>query len=148
MTTQTVRFQRMLRSTPERIWRAFLEPQAWAKWLPPHGFYAVVHAHEARVGGRWRMSFVNLTSGGGHSFGGEYLELVPHQRLRYSAVFDDPNLPGTLTTSVTLTPGPFGVELEVVQDGIPAVIPREACLLGWQESLQQLAQLVEPEIPG
>ncbi len=146
MTTHTVQFHRVLRSTPERLYRAFIEPAAWAKWLPPHGFTATVHAHEPRVGGRYRMSFTNLTTGGSHSFGGEYLELVPSQKLRYTAAFDDANLPGTMQTTVTITPVSCGVELHITQEGIPAMIPPEACYLGWQESLALLTLLVEPEI--
>jgi uncharacterized protein YndB with AHSA1/START domain len=144
--TNTVRLHRVLRSTPERVYRAFLHPDAWAKWLPPHGFHAKVHAMEPKVGGKYRMSFTNLTTGHTHAFGGEYLELVPDQRLRYTAAFDDPNLPGTMQTTVELRAVSCGVEMHVVQEGIPGAIPPEACHLGWQESLQLLAQLVEPEI--
>ena len=144
--TQTITLHRVLRCPPERVWRAFTTPEAFAKWLPPHGFYATVHAMEAAVGGAWRMSFTNLTTGAGHSFGGRYLELVPGQRLRYTASFDDPNLPGEMTTTVELRAVFCGTELRVTQEGIPAVIPAEACYLGWQESLQLLAQLAEPEI--
>ncbi len=146
MNTHTIQLHRVLRTTPERLYRAFIEPAAWAKWLPPHGFTATVHAHEPRVGGRYRMSFTNLTTGGSHSFGGEYLELVPHQKLRYTAAFDDANLPGTMQTTVTITPVSCGVELHITQEGIPAMIPPEACYLGWQESLALLTLLVEPEI--
>lgn len=146
MHTHTVRLHRVLRATPERVMRAFLDADAWAKWLPPHGFTAKVHLMEPRVGGRYRMSFTNLTTGHSHVFGGEYLELVPGQKLRYTAVFDDANLPGTMQTTVTLTPVSCGVALDVVQEGIPGVIPPEACHLGWQESLQLLTLLVEPEI--
>lgn len=146
MHTHTVRLHRVLRATPERVMRAFLDADAWAKWLPPHGFTAKVHLLEPRVGGKYRMSFTNLTTGHSHAFGGEYLELIPGQKLRYTAVFDDANLPGTMQTTVTLTPVSCGVALDVVQEGIPGVIPPEACHLGWQESLQLLTLLVEPEI--
>ncbi|MFA9216752.1 MAG: SRPBCC family protein [Sphingomonadaceae bacterium] len=146
MTTHTVRLQRVLKSSPERVYRAFTDADAMAKWLPPHGFTGKVQAMDAQVGGHYRMSFTNHTTGDNHAFGGEYLELVPHQRLRYTASFDDPNLPGTMQTTVTLRAVFCGVELVVVQEGIPAMIPPEACYLGWQESLQLLAQLVEPEI--
>jgi uncharacterized protein YndB with AHSA1/START domain len=146
MTTNTVRLHRVLKSTPDRVYRAFIDAAAMAKWLPPHGFTGTVHEMDAHVGGSYRMSFTNFTTGGGHSFGGQYLELVPNERLRYTAQFDDPNLPGQMQTTVTLRPVFCGVELHVVQEGIPAMIPAEACYLGWQESLQLLAQLVEPEI--
>ena len=147
-TPNTVRLHRVLRAPAERIYRAFLEPAATAKWLPPYGFTCTVHQFEAKVGGSFRMSFRNFSTGNGHSFGGEYLELVPHQRIRYTDRFDDPNLPGTLQVSVVLTPVSCGTELAVVQDGIPELIPLEMCYLGWQESLLQLATLVEPDIPG
>jgi uncharacterized protein YndB with AHSA1/START domain len=146
MTTNTVRLHRVLKSTPDRVYRAFIDAAAMAKWLPPHGFTGTVHEMDAHVGGSYRMSFTNFTTGGGHSFGGQYLELVPNERLRYTAQFDDPNLPGQMQTTVTLRAVFCGVELHVVQEGIPAMIPAEACYLGWQESLQLLAQLVEPEI--
>ena len=148
MPTHTIRLHRVLRAPPERIYRAFLDADAMAKWLPPHGFTCKVHHLDARVGGSFRMSFTNFSSGGSHAFGGEYLELVPHERLRYTDRFDDPNLPGTLQVTVTLEAVSCGTELNVVQEGVPEVIPAEACYLGWQESLSQLAQLVEPEIPG
>jgi uncharacterized protein YndB with AHSA1/START domain len=148
MPTHTIRLHRVLRAPPERIYRAFLDADAMAKWLPPHGFTCKVHHLDARVGGSFRMSFTNFSSGGSHAFGGEYLELVPHERLRYTDRFDDPNLPGTLQVTVTLKAVSCGTELNVVQEGVPEVIPAEACYLGWQESLSQLAQLVEPEIPG
>lgn len=148
MSTGTVTLHRVLRAPPARVYRAFLDPDAWCKWLPPHGFTGKVHAHDPRVGGTYRMSFTNLSTGGSHAFGGEYLELVPDRKLRYTAVFDDPNLPGTMQSTVTLTPVSCGVELRVVQEGIPAVIPVEMCYLGWQESLQLLTLLVEPDIPG
>lgn len=146
--THTVTLHRVIRAPAERLYRAFLDAGAMAKWLPPHGFTGQVHLMDARVGGRYRMSFTNFSSGHSHSFGGDYLELVPHERLRYTAVFDDPNLPGRMQTTVTLKPVSCGTELQVVQEGIPAMIPTEACYLGWQESLTLLAQLVEPEIPG
>jgi uncharacterized protein YndB with AHSA1/START domain len=148
MTTGTVRLHRVLRSPPERVYRAFLEPDAFARWLPPHGFTAQVHEMDARVGGAYRMSFRNFSSGHSHSFGGEYLELVPGEKLRYTARFDDPNLPGQMQTTVTLKAVSCGTEVTAVQEGIPEVIPTEMCYLGWQESLLHLAQLVEPEIPG
>ncbi len=148
MPTHTVRLQRVLKSTPEKIYRAFIEPDALSKWLPPHGFTAKVHHLEARVGGTFRMSFTNFSNGQSHSFGGEYLELVPHDRLRYTDKFDDPNLPGEMQVTVVLKKVSCGTELNIVQEGVPAVIPVEACYLGWQESLGQLAQLVEPEIPN
>lgn len=148
MSTGTVHLHRVLRSSPQKIYRAFTEAAALARWLPPYGFLCQVHELDARVGGRFRMSFTNFGSGNGHSFGGEYLELVPHERIRYTDEFDDPNLPGTLIVTVTLTPVSCGTELRVVQEGIPAAIPVEMCYLGWQESLAQLANLVEPDIPG
>ena len=148
MTTNTIRLHRVLRAPPEKVYRAFLDADAMAKWLPPHGFTGRVHNLEAKVGGTHRMSFTNFTTGGGHSFGGKYLELVPHERLRYTDAFDDPNLPGELQVTVTLKAVSVGTELTIVQEGVPAVIPPEACYLGWQESLAQLAQLVEPEILG
>lgn len=148
MTTSTVRFHRVLRATPDRVYRAFIDPAAMAKWLPPNGFTGTVHQMDAKVGGQWRMSFTNFSSGGSHSFGGKYLELVPGQRLRYTSVFDDPNLPGEMQTTIDLRQVSVGVEMHVVQEGIPAVIPAEACYLGWQESLVLLGKLVEAEIPG
>ena len=148
MSSRSVRLHRVLRAPPEKVYRAFLEAEALAKWLPPYGFTCTVHQFEAKVGGSFRMSFRNFSTGNGHSFGGEYLELVPNQRIRYTDRFDDPNLPGTLQVSVVLTPVSCGTELAVVQDGIPEVIPLEMCYLGWQESLLQLATLVEPDIPG
>jgi uncharacterized protein YndB with AHSA1/START domain len=146
MPTNTVRLHRVLRSTPERIYRAFLDAAALAKWLPPNGFTGTVHHLQAEVGGSYRMSFTNFTTGDGHSFGGDYLELVPHERIRYSGKFDDPNLPGVMQTTVSLTQTPFGTELNVVQEGIPEAIPVQACYLGWQESLALLKMLVEAEI--
>jgi uncharacterized protein YndB with AHSA1/START domain len=147
MSTGTVRLHRVLRASPERLYKAFLAPDAMAKWLPPYGFTCKVHEMDARVGGRYRMSFSNFGSGTGHSFGGEYRELLPHVRIRYTDRFDDPNLPGEMVTTVTLEPVSCGTELQIVQEGLPAVIPVEMCHLGWQESLAQLATLVEPVIP-
>jgi uncharacterized protein YndB with AHSA1/START domain len=147
MTTGTVRLHRVLRAAPERVYRAFLDADAMAKWLPPYGFTCKVHHMDAKVGGSFRMSFNNFSTGRGHSFGGEYRELVPQQRIRYTDKFDDPNLPGEMETTVSLRQVSCGTELGIVQDGIPAAIPVEMCYLGWQESLAQLAQLVEPEIP-
>jgi len=148
MTTGTIRLHRVLRAKSERIYRAFLDADAMAKWLPPYGFTCKVHHMDAKIGGTFRMSFTNFTSGSGHSFGGEYLELVPSQRICYSDKFDDPNLPGIMKTTVTLTQVSCGTEIVIVQEGLPEVIPLEMCYLGWQESLAQLANLVEPEIPG
>lgn len=143
----TVRLHRILRSTPDRIYRAFLDADAMAKWLPPNGFTAKVHHMDAKVGGTFKMSFTNFTNGQSHSFGGEYLELVPQERLHYTDKFDDPNLPGVMHVTVTLKKVFCGTEMNVVQEGIPDVIPTEACYLGWQESLTLLAKLVEAEIP-
>jgi uncharacterized protein YndB with AHSA1/START domain len=148
MATNTVRLHRVLRAPAERIYRAFLDPDAMAKWLPPHGFTGKVHQMDAKVGGKYKMSFTNFGSGQSHSFGGEYLELVPNQKIRNTDVFDDPNLPGKMVTTVQLTKVSVGTDVSVVQEGIPDVIPLEACYLGWQESLELLAKLVEPEIPG
>ncbi|WP_254507170.1 SRPBCC family protein [Anatilimnocola floriformis] len=148
MSTGTVRFQRVLRCSPEKVYRAFLDGDAMAKWLPPHGFTGKVHSIDVRVGGSYKMSFTNFSSGGSHSFGGEYLELVPNEKIRHTDRFDDPNLPGQMETTITLKKVSVGTEVNIVQEGIPAVIPTEACCLGWQESLQLLALLVEPEIPG
>jgi uncharacterized protein YndB with AHSA1/START domain len=148
MASSTVRLHRVLRAPPERLYRAFTDPAAFERWLPPFGFIGKVHAMEPEVGGAWRMSFTNFGSGHSHAFGGKYLELVPGQRIVYDAAFDDPQLPGTMKTSVTLTAVSCGTELSVVQEGIPEVIPAEMCYLGWQESLVALAQLVEPDIPG
>lgn len=147
-TTHTVHFHRVLRAPAERIYRAFLDPDAMARWLPPYGFTARVHQMDAQVGGTYRMSFTHFGSGHSHAFGGSYLELVPHSRIRYTATFDDPNLPGQMQTTVTLTAVSCGTDVQITQEGIPAMIPTEACTLGWQESLLQLARLVEPEIPG
>ena len=148
MSTNTVRLHRVLRAPPERVYRAFLDADAMAKWLPPHGFTGKVHQLDARVGGTYKMSFTNFSSGHSHSFGGKFLELVPNERIRHTDKFDDPNLPGEIQTTITFKKVLVGTELNVVQEGIPAAIPPEACYLGWQESLTLLAQLVEPEIPG
>ncbi len=148
MATGTVRLHRVLRAPPERIYRAFLDADAMAKWLPPHGFTCKVQHMDARLGGTFRISFANFATGAGHSFGGEYLELVPYARIRYTDKFDDPNLPGELQVTVDLSKVSCGTEISIVQEGIPAVIPVEMCYIGWQESLAQLATLVEPEIPG
>ncbi len=148
MTTRSVRLHRVLRTPPEKVYRAFLEPGAMSKWLPPYGFTCQVHHMDAKVGGTFRMTFQNFSSGHGHSFGGEYLELVANQLLRYTDKFDDPNLPGVMQVTVTLKPVLCGTDISIVQDGIPDVIPLEMCYLGWQESLAQLATLVEPDIPG
>lgn len=147
MSTNTVRLHRVLRSRPERVYRAFLDADALVKWLPPNGFTGKVHELDARVGGRYRMSFTNFTTGGSHSFGGEYLELVPNERIRHTDKFDDPNLAGEMITTITLTAVSVGTEVTIVQEGIPEQIPAEACYLGWQESLTLLALLVEAEIP-
>jgi uncharacterized protein YndB with AHSA1/START domain len=144
----SVSLHRILTAKPEKIYRAFLEPDAMARWLPPNGFTGKMHHLDAQVGGTFKMSFTNFTTGTVHSFGGEYLELVPNERLRYTDVFDDPNLPGVITVTVTLKKVSVVTELTVVQEGLPEVIPLEACYLGWQESLLNLARLVEPEIPG
>jgi len=143
----TVRFHRVLRVTPERVYRAFLDADAMVKWLPPNGFTGKVHQLDAKVGGTYKMSFTNFSTGHSHSFGGKYLELVPNERIRNTDLFDDPNLPGQMVTTVTLKKVSCGTELNIVQEGIPDMIPPEACCLGWQESLTLLAQLVEAEIP-
>ena len=148
MSTHTIRLHRVIRTTPEKLYRAFLEAEALTKWMPPGGFTAKVHHLEAKVGGTFRMSFTNFGTGSGNSFGGTYLELVPHERLRYTDKFDDPNLPGEIMVTVTLKKVLCGTEVHIEQAGVPAVIPAEMCYLGWQESLAQLAQLVEPEIPN
>lgn len=148
MTDRTVRLHRVLRAKPEKVYRAFIEADAMAKWIPPYGFTCSVHHMEARVGGTFKMSFHNFTSGSAHSFGGEYLELRPGERIRYTDKFEDPNLPGVIEVTVSLTPVLCGTELSISQSGIPEAIPLEMCYLGWQESLAQLATLVEPEIPG
>lgn len=148
MPTGTVTLHRVLRAPPERIYRAFLDADAMAKWLPPHGFTGKVHHLDARVGGSYRMSFTNFSTGDSHAFGGQYLELVPFERIRHSDGFDDPNLPGMMVTTIVLRAVSCGTEVDIVQEGIPEAIPTEACYLGWQESLLLLAQLVEAEIPG
>jgi uncharacterized protein YndB with AHSA1/START domain len=148
MPTSTVRLHRVLRAPPERVYRAFLDADAMAKWLPPHGFTGKVHHLDAKVGGTYKMSFTNFSGGGSHSFGGSFLELVPNERIRHTDKFDDANLPGEMQTTVSLRKVSVGTEVSIVQEGIPEAIPAEACYLGWQESLTLLAQLVEPEIPG
>ncbi len=147
MSAHTIRLHRVLRATPERVYRAFLDGDAMTKWLPPNGFTAKVHHMDATVGGTFKMSFTNFSTGKSHSFGGEYLELVPNERIRYTDRFDDPNLPGEIKTTVTLKKVSCGTELNIVQEGVPEVIPAEACYVGWQESLILLEKLVEPEIP-
>ena len=144
----TIRLHRVLAAPPERVYRAFVDPGAICKWLPPNGFTCTVHELDAKVGGRYRMSFTNFGTGNSHAFGGEYLELVPNQRLRYTDRFEDPNLPGELRVTVDLKQTAVGTEVSIVQENVPVVIPAEACYLGWQDSLNQLAALVEPEIPG
>jgi uncharacterized protein YndB with AHSA1/START domain len=148
MPTGTVKLHRVLRAPAERVYRAFLDAAALAKWLPPYGFTCTVHHLEPKVGGTFKMSFSNFSGGNGHSFGGEYLELVPNERLRYTDKFDDPNLPGEMQVTVSLKKVLCGTEINILQEGIPEMIPAEMCYLGWQESLAQLATLVEPEIPG
>jgi uncharacterized protein YndB with AHSA1/START domain len=148
MTSRTVQLHRVLRTPPAKVYRAFLEPDAMCKWLPPYGFTCKIHHMDAKVGGSFRMSFHNFSTGHGHSFGGEYLELVPHELIRYTDKFDDPHLPGVMQVTVSLKPVLCGTELTVAQEGIPDAIPLEMCYLGWQESLLQLAHLVEPDIPG
>lgn len=148
MPTNSVQFHRVLRANPDRVYRAFLDPDAMVKWLPPHGFTGKVHHLDARVGGTYKMSFTNFSTGHSHSFGGEYLELTPGERIRHTDRFDDPNLPGEMVTTIVLKKVFCGTELNIVQEGIPDVIPPVACCLGWQESLTLLAQLVEAEIPG
>jgi len=147
MSTNSVRFHRVLRATPDRVYRAFIDPDALAKWLPPYGFTGKVHQLDAKVGGTHKMSFTNFTTGSSHSFGGKYLDLVPGKLVRYTDQFDDPNLPGQMVTTIAITPVSVGVEVNITQEGIPAAIPADGCYLGWQESLAQLAKLVEPEIP-
>ena len=144
--THTIRLHRVLRATPERIYRAFLDADAMVKWLPPHGFTGKIHYMDAKVGGTYKMSITNFTSGKSHTFGGTYLEMVPHERIRYTDKFDDPNLPGEMQTTITLKQVSVGTEVSIVQEGVPGVIPAEACYLGWQESLTLFAQLVEVEI--
>ena len=148
MSGNTIRLHRVLRATPEKVYRAFLDGDAMTKWLPPNGFTGKVHHIEAKVGGTYKMSFTNFSTGKSHSFGGEYLELVPHERIRHTDRFDDPNLPGEMQTTITLKKVFCGTELNVVQEGVPEVIPAEGCYVGWQESLILLAKLVEPEIPN
>ena len=148
MTTNTIRLHRVLRAPPERVYRAFLDAGALAKWLPPDGFTCKVHALDARVGGSYRMSFTNFANGQSHAFGGEYLELVPNERIRHTDRFDDPNLPGTIVTAISLRAVSCGTDLTVIQDDVPAAIPAEACYLGWQASLALLARLVEADVPG
>jgi uncharacterized protein YndB with AHSA1/START domain len=145
--TNTIRLHRVLKAPPERVYRAFLDENAIVKWLPPNGFTCQVHQHDAKVGGTYKMSFTNFTSGKSQSFGGEFVDLKPNERIRYTDRFDDPNLPGEMQTTITLKAVSVGTELNIVQEGVPAAIPAEACYLGWQESLMLLAKLVEPEIP-
>jgi len=147
MSANTIRLHRVLRATPEKVYRAFLDGDAMVKWLPPHGFTGKVHHMDAKVGGTYKMSFTNFSTGKSHSFGGKFFELVPNEHLRYTDRFDDPNLPGEMHTTVTLKKVSCGTELNVVQEGVPEVIPAEACYVGWQESLELLTKLVEPEIP-
>ena len=147
MATNTIRLHRVLRASPEKIYRAFLDPDAMAKWLPPNGFTGKVHQMDAKVGGRYKMSFTNFSSGKSHSFGGTYIELVPNERIRYTDTFDDPNLTGEIQATINLKQVSCGTELNIVQEGVPDIIPAEACYLGWQESLTLLAKLVEAEIP-
>ena len=147
MPTNTIRLHRLLRATPERVYRAFLDPEAMVKWLPPNGFTGKVHHMEAKVGGSYKMSFTNFTTSKSHSFGGKYIELRPNEFIRYSDAFDDPNLPGEIQATISLKKVSCGTELNIVQEGVPDVIPAEACYLGWQESLTLLAKLVEAEIP-
>ena len=147
MSANTIRLHRVLRATPEKIYKAFLAPDAMAKWLPPNGFTAKVHKMDAKVGGTYKISFTNFTTGKGHSFGGKYTELMPGERICYTDKFDDPNLHGEMQVTVTLKKVSCGTDLNIVQEGVPDVIPAEMCYLGWQESLAQLAKLVEPEIP-
>lgn len=146
--TNTIRLHRVLRSPPERVYRAFIDPAAMVKWIPPHGFTATVHSMDARVGGSYRMSFTNFANGGTHSFGGKYVEIVPNAKLRYTDAFEDPNLPGEMSVTITFTKVSVGTELSIVQEGVPAVIPPEACYVGWGESLALLASLVEADIPA
>ena len=147
MSTNTIRIHRVLRATPDRVYRAFLDADAIVKWLPPNGFIGRVHQADAKIGGTYKMSFTNFTTGKIHSFGGKYLELTPHERIRHTDKFDDPNVPGEMQTTITLKKVSLGTELSIIQEGVPSVIPAEACYLGWQESLTLLAKLVEAEIP-
>jgi uncharacterized protein YndB with AHSA1/START domain len=148
MSTHTIRLHRVIRTTPEKVYRAFLDGAAQSKWLPPHGFTCTVHHLDAKVGGTFKMSFTNFTTGASHTFGGTYLELVPNEKLRYTDKFDDPNLPGEIQVTVTLKKVALGTEVHIVQAGVPAVIPESGCYLGWQDSLDQLIKLVEPDIPN
>lgn len=148
MPTGTVRLHRVFKTTPDKLYRAFIDPAAMSKWLPPFGFTGTVHSMDARVGGKYRMSFTNFSTGSSHSFGGEYLELVPGERIRHTDVFDDPGFPGTMMVTIELKKVACGTEINIVQEGIPDIIPAESCYLGWQESLTMLAQLVEADIPG
>ena len=148
MSTNTIRLHRVIRTSPEKLYKAFLEPDALAKWIPPFGFTCKVHKIDPKVGGTYKMSFTNFTTGQAHSFGGTYVELTPGKRLRYTNKFDDPNMPGEIKVTVDLKKVSCGTEVNILQEGVPAVIPAEMCYLGWQESLIQLAQLVEPEIKG
>ena len=147
MSTNTIRLHRVIRAMPEKVYRAFLDADAMAKWLPPNGFTGKVHHLEAKVGGTHKMSFTNFTTGHSHSFGGKYLELLPHERIRYTDRFDDPNLPGEMQVTITMQKVPIGTELTVIQEGVPDIIPPDSCYVGWQESLVLLAKLVEVEIP-
>jgi uncharacterized protein YndB with AHSA1/START domain len=147
MSTHTIRLHRVLKTSPEKVYRAFLNAEAMAKWLPPHGFTGQVHHLDARVGGTYRMSFTNFTTGFSHAFGGEYLEITPHERIRYTTTFDDPGFPGQMDVTVTLRAVPSGTDLQIVQEGVPGFIPVDGCNIGWQESLTLLAQLVEADIP-
>lgn len=147
MSSNTIRLHRVIRTTPDKVYKAFLDPAAMCKWLPPNGFTATMHSHDPKVGGSYRMSFTNFTTGNGHSFGGTYVELKPGEMIRYTDKFDDPNLPGEMTMTATMKAVSCGTELSIVQEGVPAVIPAEACYLGWQDSLDQLIRLVEPNIP-
>lgn len=144
----TIRLHRVLKAAPEKVYRAFLDPAAMCKWLPPHGFTGTIHHLDAKVGGTYKMSFTNFTTGQSHSFGGEYLELVPNERIRHTDAFDDPNMPDIMQVTVSLKAVSYGTELNITQEGVPDVIPPEMCYLGWQESLELLAKLVEPEIQG
>ncbi len=148
MSTNTIRLHRVLKAPPEKVYKAFIDPDAMAKWLPPYGFTGKVHKIEPKVGGQHKMSFTNFSTGNGHSFGGKYLEMVPGQKLKYTDKFDDPNLPGEMQVTITFKKVSVGTELNIVQEGVPAAIPTEACYLGWRESLEQLEKLVEPNIPG
>jgi uncharacterized protein YndB with AHSA1/START domain len=148
MSGNTIKLHRVLRASPEKVYRAFIDPDAKAKWLPPNGFTGKVHHLDAKVGGTYKMSFTNFTTGHTHSFGGTYLELTPYERIRYTDKFDDPNLPGEMQVTINLKKVSCGTELHILQEGVPEIIPPEACYVGWQESLNQLAQLVEPNIPG